>query len=253
MNSGATPQPQSAAPANAPTGPRNAGKPGANYRGGGRGGHRGFHPYSRWWRSSLCGWLIRFQFWCFVLFCLVLDTSISLYFFKLLSIYSSSIHFSLLSIYLPIRPQKLWLFFFLSFFLVIPTLVFYDFRFDDWGCGFDFYYLPFLFYCFSFFLFPWFPFFRETWFLVDFDGMKWDGMGLLVVVSIVSRVNESTLLVRFMILRSCSTHVHQSKGLLWWTCPFRLVWVVHISSYSTAFSKRCRVGQLLAQKSMWTP
>ncbi|CEJ62443.1 Putative RNA-binding protein musashi/mRNA cleavage and polyadenylation factor I complex [Penicillium brasilianum] len=43
---GATPQP-SAAPANAPTGPRNAGKPGANYRGGGRGGHRGFHPYSR--------------------------------------------------------------------------------------------------------------------------------------------------------------------------------------------------------------
>ncbi|KAJ5809367.1 RNA-binding protein [Penicillium pulvis] len=40
---------QSAAPANAPTGPRNAGKPGANYRGGGRGGqgHRGFHPYSR--------------------------------------------------------------------------------------------------------------------------------------------------------------------------------------------------------------
>ena len=47
MNSGATPQPQSAAPANAPTGPRNAGKPGANYRGGGRGGHRGFHPYSR--------------------------------------------------------------------------------------------------------------------------------------------------------------------------------------------------------------
>lgn len=44
---GATPQPQSTAPANAPTGPRNAGKPGANYRGGGRGGHRGFHPYSR--------------------------------------------------------------------------------------------------------------------------------------------------------------------------------------------------------------
>ncbi|KAJ5138908.1 Nucleotide-binding alpha-beta plait [Penicillium bovifimosum] len=43
-----TPQPQSAAPANAPTGPRNAGKPGANYRGGGRGGgHRGFHPYQR--------------------------------------------------------------------------------------------------------------------------------------------------------------------------------------------------------------
>ncbi|KAI9836823.1 MAG: hypothetical protein M1819_000988 [Sarea resinae] len=42
-----TPQPQSAPPANAPTGPKNAGKPGANYRGGGRGGHRGFHPYSR--------------------------------------------------------------------------------------------------------------------------------------------------------------------------------------------------------------
>ncbi|KAJ5097544.1 hypothetical protein N7456_008265 [Penicillium angulare] len=39
--------PPSTAPANAPTGPRNAGKPGANYRGGGRGGHRGFHPYSR--------------------------------------------------------------------------------------------------------------------------------------------------------------------------------------------------------------
>ena len=37
------------APANAPTGPKNAGKPGANYRGGhgGRGAHRGFHPYSR--------------------------------------------------------------------------------------------------------------------------------------------------------------------------------------------------------------
>ncbi|PGH11216.1 hypothetical protein AJ80_07221 [Polytolypa hystricis UAMH7299] len=44
---GPTPQPQSAAPANAPTGPRNAGKPGANYRGGGRGSHRGFHPYAR--------------------------------------------------------------------------------------------------------------------------------------------------------------------------------------------------------------
>ena len=46
-----TPQPSggnSAAPANAPTGPKNAGKPGANYRGGGmRGGHRGFHPYAR--------------------------------------------------------------------------------------------------------------------------------------------------------------------------------------------------------------
>lgn len=38
---------QSAPPANAPTGPKNAGKPGANYRGGGRGSHRGFHPYSR--------------------------------------------------------------------------------------------------------------------------------------------------------------------------------------------------------------
>ncbi|KAL3471711.1 hypothetical protein BJX99DRAFT_237013 [Aspergillus californicus] len=42
-----TPQPQGVAPANAPTGPKNAGKPGANYRGGGRGGHRGFHPYAR--------------------------------------------------------------------------------------------------------------------------------------------------------------------------------------------------------------
>ncbi|KAK1148301.1 hypothetical protein N8T08_010110 [Aspergillus melleus] len=47
MGRGPTPQPQSAAPANAPTGPKNAGKPGANYRGGGRGGHRGFHPYAR--------------------------------------------------------------------------------------------------------------------------------------------------------------------------------------------------------------
>ncbi len=37
----------SQAPANAPTGPKNAGKPGANYRGGGRMGHRGFHPYAR--------------------------------------------------------------------------------------------------------------------------------------------------------------------------------------------------------------
>ncbi|KAL2866369.1 heterogeneous nuclear ribonucleoprotein HRP1 [Aspergillus lucknowensis] len=44
---GQTPQPQGAAPANAPTGPKNAGKPGANYRGGGRGGHRGYHPYAR--------------------------------------------------------------------------------------------------------------------------------------------------------------------------------------------------------------
>jgi RNA-binding protein Musashi len=35
------------APPNAPTGPKNAGKPGANYRGGGRGGRGGFHPYSR--------------------------------------------------------------------------------------------------------------------------------------------------------------------------------------------------------------
>ena len=42
------PNPQAAPPANAPTGPKNAGKPGANYRGGGRGGHRGgFHPYAR--------------------------------------------------------------------------------------------------------------------------------------------------------------------------------------------------------------
>ncbi len=39
-----SPQP-SAAPANAPTGPKNAGKPGANFRGG-RGGSR-FHPYGR--------------------------------------------------------------------------------------------------------------------------------------------------------------------------------------------------------------
>lgn len=36
-----------APPANAPTGPKNAGRPGANYRGGGRGAHRGFHPYAR--------------------------------------------------------------------------------------------------------------------------------------------------------------------------------------------------------------
>ncbi|CAG8904472.1 unnamed protein product [Penicillium egyptiacum] len=42
-----TTQPQGTAPANAPTGPRNAGKPGANYRGGGRGGHRAYHPYQR--------------------------------------------------------------------------------------------------------------------------------------------------------------------------------------------------------------
>ncbi|EGZ75712.1 RNA-binding domain-containing protein [Neurospora tetrasperma FGSC 2509] len=39
--------PASAPPPNAPTGPKNAGKPGANYRGGGRGGSRGFHPYAR--------------------------------------------------------------------------------------------------------------------------------------------------------------------------------------------------------------
>ncbi|KAJ9667812.1 hypothetical protein H2201_001998 [Coniosporium apollinis] len=45
---GSTPPVQpSNAPANAPTGPKNAGKPGANYRGGGRVGHRGFHPYAR--------------------------------------------------------------------------------------------------------------------------------------------------------------------------------------------------------------
>ncbi|CEJ88469.1 Putative RNA recognition protein, RNP-1 [[Torrubiella] hemipterigena] len=42
-----TPDPQHAPPANAPTGPKNAGRPGANYRGGGRGGSRGFHPYGR--------------------------------------------------------------------------------------------------------------------------------------------------------------------------------------------------------------
>ncbi|CAI4212250.1 unnamed protein product [Parascedosporium putredinis] len=39
--------PANAPPANAPTGPKNAGRPGANYRGGGRGGNRGFHPYAR--------------------------------------------------------------------------------------------------------------------------------------------------------------------------------------------------------------
>ena len=40
--------PQPAPPANAPTGPKNAGRPGANWRGGGRGSHRGgFHPYQR--------------------------------------------------------------------------------------------------------------------------------------------------------------------------------------------------------------
>ncbi|THY32513.1 RNA-binding domain-containing protein [Aureobasidium pullulans] len=42
-----TPVGPSNAPVNAPTGPKNAGRPGANYRGGGRGGHRGFHPYAR--------------------------------------------------------------------------------------------------------------------------------------------------------------------------------------------------------------
>ncbi|QIW98761.1 hypothetical protein AMS68_004279 [Peltaster fructicola] len=35
------------APAGAPTGPKNAGRPGSNYRGGGRGSHRGYHPYAR--------------------------------------------------------------------------------------------------------------------------------------------------------------------------------------------------------------
>ena len=46
---GTTPQPLPAgqAPANAPTGPKNAGMPGANYRGGGRGGRRAYHPYAR--------------------------------------------------------------------------------------------------------------------------------------------------------------------------------------------------------------
>ncbi|RGP70535.1 heterogeneous nuclear ribonucleo hrp1 [Fusarium longipes] len=44
---GGSSDPQHAPPANAPTGPKNAGKPGANYRGGGRGGNRGYHPYSR--------------------------------------------------------------------------------------------------------------------------------------------------------------------------------------------------------------
>ncbi|KAF1810773.1 RNA-binding domain-containing protein [Eremomyces bilateralis CBS 781.70] len=45
---GDAPVQPSQAPANAPTGPKNAGRPGANYRGGGRGGHRGgYHPYAR--------------------------------------------------------------------------------------------------------------------------------------------------------------------------------------------------------------
>ncbi|KAI0142230.1 hypothetical protein GGR57DRAFT_394173 [Xylariaceae sp. FL1272] len=43
----ASADPNQAPPPNAPTGPKNAGKPGANYRGGGRGGNRGFHPYGR--------------------------------------------------------------------------------------------------------------------------------------------------------------------------------------------------------------
>ena len=42
-----TPQPAAQAPVGAPTGPKNAGIPGANYRGGGRGNRRGFHPYAR--------------------------------------------------------------------------------------------------------------------------------------------------------------------------------------------------------------
>jgi RNA-binding protein Musashi len=46
QNQGST-DPNHAPPANAPTGPKNAGKPGANYRGGGRGANRGFHPYGR--------------------------------------------------------------------------------------------------------------------------------------------------------------------------------------------------------------
>ena len=42
-----TPAPNPNVPVGAPTGPKNAGKPGANYRGGGRGQRGGFHPYSR--------------------------------------------------------------------------------------------------------------------------------------------------------------------------------------------------------------
>jgi RNA-binding protein Musashi len=42
-----TPTQPANAPPNAPTGPKNAGRPGANYRGGGRGGTRGYHPYAR--------------------------------------------------------------------------------------------------------------------------------------------------------------------------------------------------------------
>ncbi|KXJ87668.1 hypothetical protein Micbo1qcDRAFT_178755 [Microdochium bolleyi] len=47
QNAGGPVDPQAAPPINAPTGPKNAGRPGANYRGGGRGGNRGFHPYGR--------------------------------------------------------------------------------------------------------------------------------------------------------------------------------------------------------------
>jgi RNA-binding protein Musashi len=50
QGSSAPPAQPSNAPANAPTGPKNAGKPGSNYRGGGRhggGGRQNFHPYSR--------------------------------------------------------------------------------------------------------------------------------------------------------------------------------------------------------------
>ncbi|TKA65983.1 hypothetical protein B0A49_07161 [Cryomyces minteri] len=48
QNSNRASQAAGAAPANAPTGPKNAGVRGANYRGGGRGAHRGgFHPYQR--------------------------------------------------------------------------------------------------------------------------------------------------------------------------------------------------------------
>lgn len=37
----------SKAPVGAPTGPKRMNQPGANYRGGGRGSHRGYHPYGR--------------------------------------------------------------------------------------------------------------------------------------------------------------------------------------------------------------
>lgn len=46
-NSATPVAPNPNAPVGAPTGPKNAGKPGANYRGGGRGSRGGFHPYSR--------------------------------------------------------------------------------------------------------------------------------------------------------------------------------------------------------------